>query len=233
MEQLQQLLTAFIVLIALLFLITRAAGLPSPKFGWLFLGGAQAVKGPLRGAAGRFVSTKHLTDAGPFRRAVIGAVAAADLATLALSASALAALRLQSVGTDEATTTATAAVIVAGIVVLMAARVAHPLLGSIVIFVVAAATGWIVAGATGDLTALLAVLLLALALLSVWPVGAAIFVLELVQISQSYGPEGVALTLVIVALVTALDLMLSAARIAWFATAAVVGLVVVVAFAGL
>lgn len=232
MEQLEQLATGLVVLAALGFLILKAAGLPSPRFGWLFLGGAESRRGSLRGAGGRFVSTAHLREIGPAKRAVIGAVAAADLATLALSASALGILGLQPQTADDPQLTATAAVIVAGVCVLLAARAVNELAGATLIFVVAALTAWAVASDGENMTALLQIGLLALALLSVWPIGAAIFVLEFVQIRDAYGAVGVTLTLVILALVGALNLLVGAARWAWFVVAGVVGVVLVTALVG-
>lgn len=219
MDALVQMIVLLLPLLVVVLILLQSMGLRSKSLGWMFVGSSFDERQRLRDRRGRFISMRHLANLSPLKKAVIQAVGAADIAALAFSAAALAALGLQGSSESDPQFHAVVLAIVGGICVLTFAHVLADLLTSIAIFLVSCLVVGAISGATGSGAPLLALIGMALALAGPWPVGALVFVIELVSLSSNYGTSAVALTLMLTVLLVAFALMIDAAKSAGIVTA--------------
>lgn len=202
MAQLDQLVILLLPVIFVSLIFASVRGLTPGKLGWLWptIRRRPGRSGHLR-LGRRSLPTTIITQA----------VAVADVALLALSASTLTALGLPPAGDDHRLALAIA-VIVLGLCLLLTIQLLSEPLSSIALFGIAAIVTLRLAQLEHTAYPLLASLGLMAAVLGPWPVGLTVLVIELGTIAQQQGPVTLTMVLALIATLTALGLLVKAAR---------------------
>lgn len=202
-DQLSQLAVLIFPLLFVALMRARMMGIkPAGGLGWLSV--------LARGRSRRGLLAR-LSDQSLPQTLVVQALGMADVALLALSASALAALGLQD-GTDTSQLTAATAAIVAGLCLLLVVRLADDPLGGILLFGVAFVVTLRIAQVAHDGMPIMAFAGMVITLLAPWPVGLLVLVVELATLTREYGPGILTMVLALIAVLTVLGFVVQAIR---------------------